>query len=150
MAEAVRVTLIEIVTNPDVIALLRGARTPEPAAATIPAAVKPSFMQRVCSSAASVCKRALNGLKVAAKFTTSPVQTIVNGTIGTYRQVDKMWNLRKPILIAMGAGVIVGAVAYASAPWLAGAIAGCGAASTTLLGQFAVWARRLYASFSLG
>src|SRR5262249_20751680 len=141
-------TLLEVLTNPEVVELLRNRY-----AAMVKerkSMVEHAWRQKLRTKLADAFKGALNKVKTVARFVTSPVQTIVRGAISTYRQVNTLWNLRKPILVALGVGVVVGAVAYASAPWIAGVIAGCGAASTTLLGQFAAWARRLYGSFVVG
>jgi hypothetical protein len=149
VAEAFRATLMEVAANPEIIALLRGAR-----AATVcneqPAPAKAPLHQQIRKSVSNAWKHALAGLKLAGNFVVSPVQTVVRCTITSYRQINTIWGLRKPILIALGVGVVIGVAAYASAPWISAAIAACGAASTTLLGQFAMWARRMRASLSFG
>ena len=149
VAEAFRATLMEVVANPDIIALLRNAR-PAAASNEQPAPAKAPLHQQIRQATSSAWKHALAGLKLAGNFVVSPVHTVVRCTINGYRQINTIWGLRKPVLIALGVGVVIGAAAYASAPWIAGVIAGCGAASTTLLGQFAMWTRRMYASLSFG
>jgi hypothetical protein len=149
VAEAFRATLMEVVANPDIIALLRGARTAA-ASNEQPAPAKAPLHQQIRKSVSNAWKHALAGLKLAGNFVVSPVHTVIRCTINTYKQANAIWGLRKPILIALGVGVVIGVAAYASAPWISAAIAACGAASTTLLGQFAMWARRMHASLSFG
>ena len=149
VAEAFRATMMEIVANPEIIALLRDAHTAR-VSNDAPAPVKVPLHQQIRKATSSVWKHALAGVRMASGFVVSPVHTVVRCTITGYRQINMIWCLRKPILVALGVGVVIGVVAYASAPWLSAMIAGCGAASTTLLGQFAVWARRMYAGFSFG
>jgi hypothetical protein len=149
MAEAFRATLMEVVANPDIIARLRGDRVTA-VSMDQPAPAPSSTQQPIRKSAFNAWKHVWAGLKLAVNFIVSPVHTAVRCTINSYRQINMIWGLRKPILVALGVGVVIGVAAYASAPWIAGVIAGFGAASTTLLGQFAVWTRRMYASLSFG
>jgi hypothetical protein len=154
VGEAVRATVLEIASNPDLIAMLRGgvpATTPastveHPAAPQAPAV---SVLGRVRQSMSFAWQWVLNKLKATGRVIIWPVQTVVRGVTGVYRDLNQMWSLRKPVLIALGVGLLVGGVASACAPWLAGLLSGVGAAGATLGAQFIAWSRRIYAGWAL-
>jgi hypothetical protein len=93
----------------------------------------------------SLKKAAAAGRAIAA-----PVRNAYQVTLATYRQINAIWHLRRPILISLAVGAAVGVVVgYIAAPWLAGAISGVGAMSATLSAQMAVWTRRLFGGLSM-
>jgi len=46
--------------------------------------------------------------ETGGNFIVSPVHTVVRCTICSYKQVNMIWDLRKPILVALGVGVVIG------------------------------------------
>ena len=143
VAEAVRATLLEIAAHPELLAMLR----PPGAAAVKPASeVKNAPPSRIGSVIALAWKRAIGKLKAAGHAVLAPVR----GVAGAAREINKLWNLRRPVIIALGVGIAVGTAGALSAPWLAGVLSGVGAAGTMLFGQFAAWTRRVFVGFSMG
>lgn len=155
VAETVRATLIEIVSNPSVVAMIRCAvapLVPQPAAnvAPVPDTEKrPNLFRRVGRGIASVCRGALAKIKAIGKAIITRTCDVKNGIVGGYRQINAMWRLRWPVVIALSVGAAVGVISYASEPWMSGILSGVGAMGTALGAQLAMWTRRIFAGFAL-
>ena len=152
VAEAVRVTLIEIVTNPDVIALLRGGIPAAPQATSesnpkVPSRV--TLVDRIRQGISAAWKWSLTKVKAVGQAITSRARNIRAGVVGGVRKVNMIWRLKRPLLIALGVGSVMGTVAYASSPWMAAVLSGIAATGATLGAQLAIWTRRLFAGFSM-
>lgn len=160
---AFKSTITELLSNPQILTLLSNLQpqaaatpsnqhVPEPATSndqSVPAVPpKLTLLQRLRQKASSVVQSTRKGLMAAVIFVTSPVRQFVTATSATCRQINKVWNLRKPLLVAGAVGIVVGVVASASAPWLSGALAGTGAAVSALLVQIAAWGRKLLFKFA--
>ena len=145
VAEAVRATLLEIVANPQVLSLLSSASIPtavreEPTSPTgTEAPPRPGRLRRVWQGTKAKCRAA--GEAVAAR-----AKRIQEGVSGIYRQADAVWKLKRPIVIAISVGAVVGMVVYASSPWLAGIVGGLSATGAALGAQMALFVRRLFAA----
>jgi len=152
VAEAFRVTLFELISDANIQKLLREVRSSaESGGSQATTAVRStSPLQRLRQSIASALRSTCRRVKVTIALLTSPIRTFAAGTVLTYQQLTQVWSLRKPLTVSLVVGVIVGAVGYASAPWLAGLLAGGGAVTSTLLGQFAAWIRRVHATLTMG
>ena len=152
VAEAVRVTLIEIVTNPDVIALFRGGIPAAPQATSesnpkVPSRV--TLVDRIRQGISTAWKWSLTKVKAVGQAITSRARNIRAGVVGGVRKINMIWRLKRPLLIALGVGSVMGTVAYASSPWMAAVLSGIAATGATLGAQLALWTRRLFASFSM-
>ena len=152
VAEAVRVTLIEIVTNPDVIALFRGGIPAAPQATSesnpkVPSRV--TLVDRIRQGISAAWKWSLTKVKAVGQAITSRARNIRAGVVGGVRKVNMIWRLKRPLLIALGVGSVMGTVAYASSPWMAAVLSGIAATGATLGAQLALWTRRLFAGFSM-
>jgi len=152
VAEAVRVTLIEIVTNPDVIALFRGGIPAAPQATSesnpkVPSRV--TLVDRIRQGISTAWKWSLTKVKAVGQAITSRARNIRAGVVGGVRKINMIWRLKRPLLIALGVGSVMGAVAYASSPWMAAILSGIAATGATLGAQLALWTRRLFAGFSM-
>jgi hypothetical protein len=156
VAETVRATLAELFTSPDLLALIRGNLFPtatptqdadNPAPANPP---RPNAFRRAGGALAKACAWSLKKLTALGKTVASPVQSVCQGAVTSYRQINAVWRLRQPILIALGVGAVAGVVVgVVSAPWLAGVVSGLSAMGAALGAQFALVARRLLIGFSL-
>ena len=132
----VRATVLEIIGNPDLLAVLRGGAPASASANAVeqlaaPEAPAVSVLGRARQVMSSAWRRVLNTLKATGRVITWPIRTVVRGVrgaTGAYHDLKHVWNLRKPVLIALGAGLAVGVLASACAPWLAGVLSGVGAA----------------------
>ena len=152
VADAVRVTLVEIVTNPDVIALLRGNFPAAPPATAEPnpkAANRVTLVDRIRKSVSAAWKWSLSKVKAVGQAIKSRARNVRTGIVGGVRKVNMVWRLKRPLLIALGVGSIMGSVAYASSPWVAAVLSGIAATGATLGAQLALWTRRLFAGFSM-
>jgi hypothetical protein len=152
VAETLKATLLEIATNPDILALLRGGLPPAspPSAEPQPPAQRPTGVRRVGQALATAWSWSLKKSAAAGRAITAPARNAYHGAVATYRQINAIWHLRRPIMISLvvgaGVGVVVG---FLAAPWLAGAISGIGAMSATLSAQMVVWTRRLFGGLSM-
>ena len=144
-AEAVRATLIEVFTNADVIALIRGGAVPmappvvsAPTKCEEPTPLQPNAMSRAWRWSISKIKNV--GQTIAAR-----IRGVRDGVVSTYRQASGIWSLRRPVLISLGVGLVIGVTCFASSPWLAGIVSGVTASVAALGVQLAAWARRVFA-----
>jgi hypothetical protein len=156
VAEAVRATLIEVVTNPDILAALRGGITAvasapgfsptEPASETV---TPPTFAGRTRRFMSSCWRNALAKVRGVTSGIRQRVHNARDGVVATYQGINAIWNLRRAVLIALGIGAAVGVVSSMSSSWFAGVISGVGAMGTALGAQLACWTRRLFAGFAV-
>jgi hypothetical protein len=135
--EAVRATLIEIATNPDVLSVLRGGMTAAApvttttAADVVPAGAPPTTISgKIRQAIASAWTWTVNKLQAAGRFVATPFMIICRGG----------W--QQPVFAALAAGAVVGAF-HAATPWLIAAVGGLGAAGCMLFSRFVDWARRI-------
>jgi hypothetical protein len=152
VAETLKATLLEIVTNPDILALLRGNLPPAspPSAEPQPPAQRPTAIARVGQAFVNAWAWSLKKTAAAGRAIASPVRNAYHGAVATYRQINAIWHLRRPIMISLAVGAAVGVVVgYLAAPWLAGVVSGVGAMSATMSAQIAVWTRRLFGGLSM-
>ena len=142
---ALQQLLIETLTNPDTLALLRAALAP-PVMLTV--ADRKSFLAR-CRERCQIRSRSLRdaaaksaerlrafvrGCRVAARGTVSSAKSV-------YRGWNIAWQLKKAALIGLGIGAAVATLALVSHP-LAACLSGTLAATTAFALQVAFWARR--------
>jgi hypothetical protein len=107
---AVQQALAEVLTNPDVLALLGGVvRLHEPPA---PSGVGPCW-----NTVKSWLGKQLSGVKAAAVAAGMMGMQLLDGLRA---KLLGLWRYRVPVLLALGAGAAVGLAAYAAGPWVAG------------------------------
>jgi hypothetical protein len=152
--EAVRATLIGIVTNPDVITLMRSGLTPTateptPTAVRTIAAETPGIVGRLRQAITAAWQRALSKVKAVGTSVASRARQIGRGVVKTYCGINAIWRLKRPLLIALGIGSIAGIIAHASSPWFAGILSGIGALGATLGAQLAMWTRHMFAGLAV-
>lgn len=142
VAEGVRAALLELATNPDLLAVIRGSvvlATPAAPAAPADAGPRPTLSQRI-----------RRGLETARNMAVTKVKNLGRGIADAWRSARGLWRLKWPLAIAAGVGVVAGAAAYASAPWLAGVIGGLGATGTALGAQLLARLRRFFSRLPAG
>ena len=134
--QAVHKALLEVLTNPDVLALLAGAAPPrQPASARADGAERPGLRGRLATAKAwaagraraarTVCHRALGGVKA--------------GLLG-------LWRLRRQLLTAVSVGATVGLAAYLAGPWLSAVAGGLAGGMLSRLGRARDWLQRMFLS----
>lgn len=152
VTEAIRATLLEVVSNPQVITLLRGVMSPtlpksEQPAAQAPEPAHPTHVGRVRSAISSAWRWSLAKIRAIPRAIGSRINAVYGGVVHACHQANAIWSLKRPIFIAMLAGLLVGMVSYASSPWFAGVVGGISATGAALGMQLAIFARRLLAGF---
>jgi len=141
VTEAVHRTVIEIVSHPQILQLLRGT-VPTPSPAPSPTPSNSATARPVRRAWRWATTRLQGGFAAAA----DRVRAVRATVAGTCRQANAIWALKRPVAIALGVGAVVGMAAYASSPWLAGVVSGLSATGAALGMQLAIFFRRLFAA----
>lgn len=144
--EAVRGVLTEIVSNPELLETLRGPiapPTPAPPASTPSAAPTTSAEYRGARMRAWVGK----GMRAAGRLAGAALHCACAGVAWVCVCVELLRPYGRPLLLAAGVGVLVGALAYVAGPWLSALAGGVGGFATTLAVQVGVWLRRTLGAF---
>jgi hypothetical protein len=139
--EAVQAVLIDVLGNPKVLEKLRA-----PAPAPVPETPKRSFIARLTNRVKAWARTAWTKIRQACsvcrqRLSQAPIAAVQHGQI--------LWAYRKPLLVAVGAGVASGLAAFYAGPWMAataGTAAGFTAAAAT---QLTLTLRRLVATYTM-
>jgi len=140
--EAVQGVLTEVLTNPELLARLR----PEPVPQTLPstpAAQGPGWLSRLAGAAKGACAKACNLAKQACAQVAHVACGVGAATRAGAAQVSgrlKMlarglwaflggaagvaWQVRKPLLIALGVGAVLGLGCYLAGPVVSSTVSG--------------------------
>lgn len=139
--QAVRAALSEVLTNPEVLALLRGAaqqsQTSQSQPATQPVGVR--LRERIGQAVSWVGNR----LRQFGRACCAAKERISSGMAAFRRRLELLRPFRLPILIALSIGVVTGVAAYFAGPWLSAVASGLGGFATTLAVQAGLWLRRM-------
>jgi len=141
--EAVQGVLTEVLTNPELLEKLR----PEPVPQVVPpapAAQGPGWLSRLAGVAKGACKKACNlvrqacgkvahlvcgvgaSIRAGMAQVSSRVKMLARGLwafLGSAAGVA--WQARKPLLIALGVGSVLGLGCYLAGPLVSSAVSGC-------------------------
>lgn len=139
VGEAVRATILEIAASPELIAQLRQAPAPEPEK-------KP---QTVVGRIGAFVGGAWNRLVSKCKAAGGAIMGTSRKVGGAVDELNRVWSLRTPVLIALGVGTVFGVTVALSSPWLSGILSGISAAAATLGAQFIAFTRRMCARLSM-
>lgn len=146
VGEAVKVTLTELVTNPEIIQLLRGIVPSQAEPAKIPEAHPVTPASQLAHNVAMIATWVKDRVVSGVRKIIAPIRNTTTGAVATMRHINRIWALRRPLTIAAVTGLAVGiAVGCAAGPWLAGIVSGVGAMGTMLGAQFSLWTKRLFA-----
>ena len=136
VAEGVKAALIEVMTNPDLLARIQ----PQPVLA------KPSFFGRIYSKVRDGLASFWNWVAPKAVTLKENAAEAVGGVRqrGTNLVNRLRWlgSCRRPIVIALSIGFFLAGVAYVSSPTFASLLTGLAATVSALGVQFALWTRR--------
>jgi hypothetical protein len=140
---AVRDAIVEVLTNPELRALLGGVVPKPPAAesasAREPVDAKPTMLARVADYVREVAQR-------VAQRINSAVQTIrraPRAALGLARSLGVAWKLKRILLIALGVGVVTAVVSSMGSHGFAAVVSGIGGAISAVAVQLGLWTRRL-------
>jgi hypothetical protein len=164
VAEGVRAALVEIITSPDVQALLRGM---VPTAATEPTSDEPPPPDEPPApdpaGGPGLARRLLGGAGEAgaaggrwARDKAGAVGEAVAGGARRCRdalaaareRARRLWPYRKALLVAAGVGALAVAVAVLAPGWPAAVLSGVGGACAAVAVRARLWARRAFAALA--
>jgi hypothetical protein len=134
--QAVKEAIIEILTNPDLKALVGGAAPADP---TPP---RPSLWSRIKEKVAAIKAVVVGSVAPVAAAVSDRCRAAKEVVATTVHALGIAWQLKKIVLIGLGVGVATAAVAYLAPHALSAAAAGVGGAVTAVAVQGAAWARR--------
>jgi hypothetical protein len=140
--EAVKAAIIEVLSNPDLLARLRPASKPEPA--TVPSPPRgPGWLGRLAGATRAACQTAgqlvKKGASKVARVAGNVVQAARHQLAVTWQEGKKLaqagwaflrtalgvaWHMRKPLIIAVGAGTLIGVGCYCAGPVVASTVSG--------------------------
>jgi hypothetical protein len=146
IGEGVRAALLEIVSNPDVLALLRGA-LPAPMAVPItPDAPRESLvgtlLRKVCSAVITVARWFKSGVVTVAGAVAECTCTTLNKLAELGQRLRSLRKARRPLLLALVVGSLVAFVALVAPNWVGATLSGLGGAGITLAVQAGLWLRQ--------
>jgi hypothetical protein len=133
--EVVQNVLIEVLTNPAVLERLRGT----PAAPTASAA-KPGRVAQVVSQ---VNAWAAAGWAKVRQVIATGRQRLMQAPAVALAHGRVIWAFRRPLLVAVGAGVASGVAAYHAGPWFAATAASLAGFTAVAAAQLSATLRRV-------
>lgn len=142
--QAVRTALCEVLTNPEVLAMLRGTvQQPQTSKPKQPVGV------RVRQGIGKVVGWIGSRVRQFAQVCCTAKNCVQSGVAAFRRRLVLLRPFRMPLLIALSIGVVAGVAAYFAGPWLSAVASGIGGFTTTLAVQAGMWFRRMVGSTSL-
>src|ERR1019366_584464 len=147
--QAVQSVMKEVLTNPEIIARLHPAMTPAPAQ---PAKRRIPWRERLASLCGHI-RTGRVGLRAACAVRMQKVKTRIakvwSSTIerfaGLWAHVRMLRPFKFPILLALGAGMMIGVGVWHISPWLGPVLSGIGGCAPALSIQASFWLRRMFA-----
>jgi hypothetical protein len=138
--EAVQAALTEVLTNPAILALLRTTLAPEVMPQAEPVATPAETEPKASSEpkkrpVRDWMARKLNAMRATCRK--------VKGWMG--RRCTVVCQFWRPLLVACFVGLVAGVLGYVAAPWVTAGLAYLGGFASTLLVQFMVAVRRVFA-----
>jgi hypothetical protein len=147
VSEGVRAALVEIMANPEVLALVRGS---------MPAATphKPSAGPRLVL-VRTLATRVGDGIRQAAQWCREKVQTARATVVATAyhmatkvatlcRKICALRHVHNPVMLAFFVGSLAATAALFTPNWFAAALSGLGGACATMAVQVGLWVRQSY------
>jgi hypothetical protein len=150
ITEGVRAALLEIVSNPDVLALLRNSLpTPPPLAVPITAvaaAAQPGVVHRLLASTGTgivnTVRWSLSLMRAGVRTATQGAVTALNKLAELRDRLRSLRHARRPLLLAVAVGALVATITLLAPSWVAAMLSGLGGAGVTLAVQAGLWLRQ--------
>lgn len=157
--EAVATVLAEMLTNPQILAALRGPQmSPKPVAAARPSAlhrwakISIGWVLRLVQGLCLLGLSYWQGLRQASVQAAEVASAQATQVVGQTRQrLRQAWQLvgylplfKVPLAAALATGIVLGLIAYVAQPWVAAGLSGLGAFGTALAVQAGWWLRRWF------
>jgi hypothetical protein len=147
VTEGVRAALLEMMSNPDLLTVLRGALSPEPTPPDQPKA--PGLFAKVGLAATAARAWSMGKLRGAGKATAECGRKTANKLKELRQSLHGLSAARKPLLLAFAVGGVAAVVALLAPQWVAATIGGLGGACVAMAVQVGWWLRRGFANFTL-
>jgi hypothetical protein len=145
ITEGVRAALLEIVTNPDVLTLLRSS-LPTPSPLAMPLAPGSSLLRsmvtKVCSSVATVARWSRNGALAVTTAVANGTRAVLNKLAALRERLRSLRHARRPLLLALVVGALAVVITLVAPTWVAAVVSGLGGAGVTLTVQAGLWLRQ--------
>jgi hypothetical protein len=148
ITEGIRAALLEIVTNPEVLALLRSSLpTPPPLAVPITSGIpQPGIVHRLLARTGAGIVEAVRWsttlMRAGAKNVTQGALTALNKLAEVRERLRSLRHARRPLLLAVAVGALVATVTLVAPSWVAAMLSGLGGAGVTLAVQAGLWLRQ--------
>ena len=145
--EAVRQALVEVLTNPDVLALIGGIARANGSPQITPDEVPPvtesrsGFGERLGTLGEWAGRQVRAARSACARAAAAGGRCL--GSLGA--RLVPLWHFRKEVVVALAVGATAGLVAYMAGPWVGGLLSGLAAFASALTVQAGLWLRRLVA-----
>ncbi len=131
---AVKDAIIEILTNPDLRALI--ARPPE---AVSP---KPSIWQKLKARVARAKAAVIETATPVVRAVTRRAKKVTDPVIGVGRALAGVWQWKKAMLIGLGVGLVTTAVCLTASHGFAAVVSGVASAVTAVAIQLGMWVKK--------
>jgi hypothetical protein len=145
ITEGVRAALLEIVTNPDVLALFRSSLPMVPPLA-VPVVPHVSLLRilltKVCSGVATVARWSKNGVVAVATAVADCTSAVLNKLAALRQRLHSLRHARRPLLLALAVGGLAVVITLVAPTWVAAIVSGLGGAGVTLAVQAGLWLRQ--------
>jgi hypothetical protein len=151
VSEGVRSALTDLLTNPEVLALLRTTLAPEPPMAVPVTRARPPLFPGVLGTLLGATKAAggwaWQQLKRAGGAVAGLACRVAHKLVALRQQLQALRQVRKPLLLALVIGGLAAAVALFAPHWVAATLSGLGGLCATLTVQLGLWLRRSLGGF---
>jgi hypothetical protein len=153
VGEGVRTALVEILSNPDILEVLRTKLMPEPPVAAPGAPVAVPVAQ---AAPLGVLANIALASTTARRWSVAKLSTVGNAVAECSRQCQnklaalhqrlRQYPVHKPLLLALAVGGLAALIALVAPHWVAATLSGLGGASVTLVVQVGLWLRQRFGS----
>jgi hypothetical protein len=147
ITEGVRAALVEILSSPEVLAVLRSPAAPA-SNSDKPTAPRFLFVRSVLASVGSGVSKAAQWCKdkvqAAASAAMQASFRAVAAVANLRQRLRALWPVHKPILIALVIGGLAATAALFAPNWLAATLSGLGGACVSLAVQVGLWFRQSF------
>jgi hypothetical protein len=153
VSEGVRTALTDLLTNPEVLALLRHTLAPEPVMAVPVTPARPPLFPGLLGTLLGATRAAGTWVWQQLQRAGGAVAGLACGAahklVALRQQLQALRQVRKPLLLALAIGSLAAAVALFAPHWVAAALSGLGGLCATLTVQLGLWLRRSLGGFAM-
>jgi hypothetical protein len=148
ITEGVRAALLEIVSNPDVLALLRSS-LPTPSPLAVPLApgtphlpLLRTLLTKACSSVVTIARCSKKGVLAVTHAVANGTTAALNKLVAFRQRLRSLRHARRPLLLALAVGGLAVVITLVAPTWVAAIVSGLGGAGVALAVQAGLWLRK--------